>query len=250
MQVKRLTPAKLKERQEKGLCFKCNDKYGRGHRCKRLFLIEAYRGEDNDGNGVITEEEEEVDDSPKISLHAITGRDALDTMKIYGQIGRSISLVLIDSESTHNFMSLALAEVLELILKRGEAMEVIVASGKKIQSPEKCNPIVVELQGWNFHIEFFVLPLEGYGIVLGAQWLHILGPIWWDFEELKMKFNWEGKLVTLHGVRATESPTKELHTILSTKNNVPLEEIKATRKEKTEDMEAILEASTAIFEEP
>ena len=127
------------------------------------------------------EEEEESEDSPKISLHAITRRDALDTMKVYGQIGRSISLVLIDLGSTHNFMSLALAEVLELIPKRGEAMEVIVALGEKIQSLGKCNLIVVELQRWNFHIEFFVLPLEGYGIVLGAQWLRILGPIWWDF---------------------------------------------------------------------
>jgi hypothetical protein len=154
-----------------------------------LFLIEAYKREDNDGDGVITKEEEEGEDSPKISLHAITGRDASDTIKVYGQIGRSISLVVIDSGSTHNFMSLALAEVLELIPKRGEAMEVIVASGEKIQSSGKCNPIVVELQEWKFHIEFFVLPLEGYGIVLGAQWLRVLGPIWWDFEELKMKFN-------------------------------------------------------------
>jgi hypothetical protein len=123
------------------------------------------------------EEEEESEDLPKISLHAITGRDALDTMKVYGQVGRSISLVLIDSGSTHNFMSLALTEVLGLILKKGETMKVIMASGEKIISPRECQPIAMELQGWKFHIELFVLPLEGYGIVLGAQWLRILGPI-------------------------------------------------------------------------
>ena len=156
-------------------------------------------------------------------------------------------MVLIESGSTHNFMSLALAEVLELISKRGEAMEVIVASREKIQSPGKCNPIVVELQGWKFHIKFFVLPLEGYGIVLGAQWLRVLGPIWWDFEKLKMNFNWEGKPVTLHGVHAIESPIKELHAILSTKNSVQLEEIEATGKGKTKEMEAILKASKEIF---
>jgi hypothetical protein len=81
--------------------------------------------------------------------------------------------------------------------------------------------------------------------VLGAQWLRILGPIWWDFEELKMKFTWEGKQVTLHGVRAAENPTIELHSI---KSNVQIEEI--TGEIKTEEMEAILEASKAIFEEP
>jgi hypothetical protein len=34
--IKRLTPEGLKERQAKGLCFKCNDKYVPGHRCKKI----------------------------------------------------------------------------------------------------------------------------------------------------------------------------------------------------------------------
>jgi hypothetical protein len=68
--IKRLTPEELKERQENGLCFKYNEKYGPGHRCKKLFMIEAYLGEDEDGD-VMTQDEEEVD-TPKISLHAIT----------------------------------------------------------------------------------------------------------------------------------------------------------------------------------
>jgi len=48
--IKRLMPKELKERQEKGLCFKCNDKYGPGHWCKKLFMIEACIGEDEDGD--------------------------------------------------------------------------------------------------------------------------------------------------------------------------------------------------------
>jgi hypothetical protein len=32
--IKRLTPEELEERQEKGLCFKCNEKYGPGHHWK------------------------------------------------------------------------------------------------------------------------------------------------------------------------------------------------------------------------
>jgi hypothetical protein len=87
-------------------------------------MIEAYQGEGDDG-----------EDLPKISLHAIIGREALDMMKVYGQIKRSISLVLIDFGSTHNFVSLALANVLGLIPKEGDEMDVIVASGEKIKSP-------------------------------------------------------------------------------------------------------------------
>jgi hypothetical protein len=69
--IKQLTPEELKERQEKGLCFKCNEKCSPGHRCKRLFMIEAYLREEEDGEEITQVEEEEV--IPEISLHAMTG---------------------------------------------------------------------------------------------------------------------------------------------------------------------------------
>jgi hypothetical protein len=81
--IKRLTPVELKERQEKSLCFKCNDKYGTWYCCKKLFMIEAYLEEDEDRDVMHDEEE---DDTPDISLHAITSKGTLETMKIYGRI--------------------------------------------------------------------------------------------------------------------------------------------------------------------
>jgi hypothetical protein len=62
--IKTLTPEELKERQEKGLCFKCNEKYGLGHRCNKLFMIEAYLREDEDGEVIKHDEKEE--DTPNI----------------------------------------------------------------------------------------------------------------------------------------------------------------------------------------
>lgn len=47
--MNRLTLTELRERQEKGSCSKCNEKFGLGHRCEKLFLLEAYRGKDDDG---------------------------------------------------------------------------------------------------------------------------------------------------------------------------------------------------------
>jgi hypothetical protein len=55
--IKRLTPAELKERQDKGLCFKCNEKYRPGHRFKMLFMIEVCRGEDGDRDVLMSEED-------------------------------------------------------------------------------------------------------------------------------------------------------------------------------------------------
>jgi hypothetical protein len=69
-------------------------------------------------------------------------------------------------------------------------MDMIVASWEKIRSPGKCVKILVELQGRILTVDFYILQLDGYGVVLGTQWLWILGPIRWDFETLEMQFVW------------------------------------------------------------
>jgi hypothetical protein len=56
-------------------------------------------------------------------------------MKIYGLIGGTVSLVLIDSGSTHNIVSLALAQMLKLQPKEGGGMSVIVAFREKKLEP-------------------------------------------------------------------------------------------------------------------
>jgi hypothetical protein len=87
-------------------------------------------------------------------------------MKVYGRIRKSIFLTLIDLGSTHKLQP-----------TEGEGMEVMIASKEKIRSPGKCVQISVELQGRIFIVDFYILPLEGYGVVLGTQWLQILVPI-------------------------------------------------------------------------
>jgi hypothetical protein len=39
--LRRLTAAEMAERREKGLCFNCDEKFSRGHRCQRLFYLEV-----------------------------------------------------------------------------------------------------------------------------------------------------------------------------------------------------------------
>jgi hypothetical protein len=55
--IKKLTAEELRERQENGLYFKCNDKYNLSHRCKRLYMIEVCLEEDDDEGVVIRDED-------------------------------------------------------------------------------------------------------------------------------------------------------------------------------------------------
>ena len=49
-QPTRLTPQQIAEKREKGLCFNCDRKYSRGHKCneKKLFYIEGPSEEEED----------------------------------------------------------------------------------------------------------------------------------------------------------------------------------------------------------
>ncbi|GJX33952.1 putative mitochondrial protein [Tanacetum coccineum] len=49
-----------------------------------------------------------------------------------------------------------------------------------------------------------LLPLGGCEMVLGIQWLSILGTIEWNFKEPVMKFVYEGKKICLRGTRHSE----------------------------------------------
>jgi hypothetical protein len=37
--IKRLTPEELQARRDQGLCYNCDERFQRGHRCKRLFHL-------------------------------------------------------------------------------------------------------------------------------------------------------------------------------------------------------------------
>jgi hypothetical protein len=210
--VRKLSPAKLKDRRDRGLCFNCDDKFSLGHRCKKLFLIEGVYEEDpetpacEENQGLWEEDEPEI---PEISLYAILGVQLPQTMRIAGTIKRARVVMLADTESTHNFLSTHLAEQLGLEPDKHTAFDVLVANGGRLSSKGKCSVVQVWLQGTLFTLEFFLIDLRGYDSVLGAQWLRTLGPILWDFSKLCMSFTWQGKEVMLVGLAAPKNQLVE-----------------------------------------
>jgi hypothetical protein len=194
--LKRLTPTELKERREKGLCYNCNERFVPGHRCKKLFVIEACSEEEDNDSDMELEELEEIE-TPGISLHAMRGRDGFETMRVAGLIQAVPTTILLDSGSSHNFVSESLARKLQLHPVKGPRIRVMVASGEKLASKGKCVGVAVKLGKFQLQVDFFILPLEGYEVVLGTQWLRTLGEILWDFSKLTMKFQWNGRLVML-----------------------------------------------------
>lgn len=81
--VRRMTTDELNERRRQEICFRCNQKFGPGHCCKKLFMIQAYIEDSDDDIEMEIEVDNVVDqndETPEISLHAIVGTLAPQTM--------------------------------------------------------------------------------------------------------------------------------------------------------------------------
>ena len=102
----------MADRRRQGLCYNCDEQHVHGHKCQRLFYLEVTDFDDIEPP--LPEKEQPHDQvpdelSPLISLHEIAGIRTEDTMQVRFSIGNYELTTLLDSGSTHNFISSAAA---------------------------------------------------------------------------------------------------------------------------------------------
>lgn len=97
----------MEEHHRQGLCYNYDEPYVRGHKCVRLFYLEV--SDFNADDTASTEQPNPDDQPPLISLSAITSIHTEDTMQIHLSVGNHEFTTLLDSGSTHNFISTKVA---------------------------------------------------------------------------------------------------------------------------------------------
>ncbi|KAA3489156.1 Retrovirus-related Pol polyprotein from transposon 297 family [Gossypium australe] len=107
--------------------------------------------------------------SPVLSLHALQGLQGHNTMRFSAVIDQIEVVVLVDSGSTHNFIDFKVESV--------NTLRVMVANGVRLSTQWLCKAVPWEAQGNQFMIDFLLLSVKGFDLVLGIQWLLSLGPI-------------------------------------------------------------------------
>ncbi|KAL4273789.1 hypothetical protein GQ457_13G017010 [Hibiscus cannabinus] len=124
------------------------------------------------------EESGDVQDSgkgenPVISLQAMWGSEAWETMKLRIRIGGFQCIALLDSGNTHNLFSLAMVKRAGLGMRMRKQLKVSVADGNVMGTLGECPGVTWEVHNQRFETDFLVLPLKNYDM-LDVHWRHPL----------------------------------------------------------------------------
>ncbi|XP_042044219.1 uncharacterized protein LOC121789968 [Salvia splendens] len=175
----------------------------------RLGELDGVVGREEQGSNEDEVEEEEKLDL-QLSLHAVWGKDGPQVMRIRGVCHKKTLKILIDTGSTHNFLSTKVAKTIKCQLTIVNSKAVEVANGQLLQCNQKCDKLEWEMQGSWFQAEVYLIHLETYDLILGGEWLSTLGEITWNFNKLSMQFEICGKKVGLQGELWSPKPD-QLH---------------------------------------
>ncbi|CAA0811545.1 Unknown protein, partial [Striga hermonthica] len=200
--VKKLTLEEIKRRREKGLCFKCEEKFMPGHRCKQAFVIEVTNSDEEETEIEVHEEETEI------SMHAMAGIRGPRMMRLPAWVKDRRVVVLVDNGSSHNFINADLSQKLKLPTTKIEPFEVRVANGERLRCTESFRGVPTKFQGVTVKANLYALPLVGPDFVLGVQWLEGLGKVTTDYRTGIMEFRSGDQRLTLKAGK--DKGTKEV----------------------------------------
>lgn len=175
-QVKRLSMQEQEERRRLGLCFNCNEKYTRGHNrfCKRLFFLNGF---DMASSADEAAKDPPDTEAPLFSLHAMAGVSVGSTIQLRVLLAAASFVALINTGSTHSFIGEAAARRTGLLIEPRPGLMATVANGERVSCPGVIRRAPIFLDGMEFCVNLFVMPLAGYDVVLGTNWMAALGPI-------------------------------------------------------------------------
>ena len=201
-----LTYSQREERRKKGLCFYCDEKFVKGHECKKpqnfLMIAEVKEVEVYEEAPVFDEDpnEDKCDwQEQKVVLAAL----GIQEVQKGGPMQFSCNWcernyqVLIDGGSSLNLISLDFCKELGLQVQAHKPVVMILPNGAEFTSTAVCPTFKLKWQEVEMEIQAFVAELKDWHLILGIEWLYQLGNIRCNYQDSTMHFSWKGKEVMI-----------------------------------------------------
>ncbi|XP_022007185.1 uncharacterized protein LOC110906345 [Helianthus annuus] len=190
---RKLSPAEIATKRSQGLCFKCDEKYSWDHKCKAGPQLLFFDDDPPDS-----------DSSLASLISTVSDGTIAESLQMEEAKLTPLSLImhcpiLLDGGSTHSLVQTRVVHFLGLTIESISPFSVLVGSGERLQCAGIAKQVVVEIQNKTITIDLFVLPLQGWDMVLGASWLATLGPVITDYKLGTFEFQSEGKRICWQG---------------------------------------------------
>ncbi|RWV86717.1 hypothetical protein GW17_00051354 [Ensete ventricosum] len=125
-------------------------------------------------------EEEATEKDPQLAdyvVHALAGYSNPHTMKVGGLLKHQPITVLIDTDSTNNFLNSKVATRLALQIKGCNKFDIKIADGRILNCDQQSPQVKLLLQDQEMVADFFLLPIDDYEAVFRIEWLTTLSDI-------------------------------------------------------------------------
>ena len=130
-------------------------------------------------------------------------------MRVIGVVKGKHIHIFLDTGSTHNILDMRLMKTFGKEVEKIGSQEVTVVNESIILCHHRCKEFCWEMGGDLFTTDVLFISLEACDMVLGVQWFKTLGQIIWDFENLKIEFEWQGKMKILQGISSCRLHVRE-----------------------------------------
>jgi hypothetical protein len=257
------------ERQLKGLCYNCDDKYFPGHKCKEQTLFMAISediSEEDIETPLVSKSPETPDITPPsdppevelvISLNALTGFSAPQILKLIGYIKHRKVIILVDSGSTHNFIHRRISQETHCYIHVVNNFQIMIANGGSMKCGGCCENVHLQIGDYHLKSHMFSICMGSCDIVLAADWLRTLGPILMDFKQLTMQFDQEGHQYKFQGI-TIDSPeiisSHGIEKLLKKGHSGVIAQLHAIQATETpsvpQDLQAIISKHQVVFSTP
>jgi hypothetical protein len=269
LKIQKLTRDEMDERQLKGICYNCDEKYFPSHKCKekKIFMaISEDISEEDVETPFVSESPESTDITPPsdppevepvISLNDLTGFSAPQTLKLISYIKHRKVIILVDSGSTHNFIHRRIAQETHFYIHVVNNFQIMIANGGSMKCGGSCENVCLQICDYHMKSHMFAIDMGGCDIVSGADWLRTLGPILMDFKDLTMQFDQESHQYKFQGITTGSLgiiSSHRMENILKKGHSGVISQLHAIQETKTpsvpQDLQAILSKHQLLFSTP
>jgi hypothetical protein len=106
-------------------------------------------------------------------------------------------VVLIDSDITNNFIHHRIVDEIHWFVPLVYNFQILIANGGTMKCGVRCENLKLQTGDYTLKTHMFSISMGVCDIVLGVEWIHTLGPITMDYQELYMSFTQDSHSYTL-----------------------------------------------------